>query len=55
VIYSFQGDPDAAMPTANLIDVDGTLFGTAEEGGTGECGTGEGCGALFSLTPSKGK
>ncbi|HEV3154411.1 MAG TPA: choice-of-anchor tandem repeat GloVer-containing protein [Candidatus Baltobacteraceae bacterium] len=36
-LYSFAGDPDAAKPQAGLVNVNGTLYGTASggENGTG--------------------
>ncbi len=49
VIYSFQGDFEAGLndgfyPTASLVDVKGTLYGTTQAGGIG-------CGIVFQLTP----
>jgi uncharacterized repeat protein (TIGR03803 family) len=35
VLYSFKGHPDGANPTASLIGVSGTLYGTTASGGTG--------------------
>jgi hypothetical protein len=32
--YSFQGPPDGEYPFAGLIDVNGTLYGTTQAGGT---------------------
>lgn len=49
VIYSFQGGNDGANPTAGLIDVGGTLYGTTVYGGNGGCYGG--CGTVFSVTP----
>jgi uncharacterized repeat protein (TIGR03803 family) len=55
VVYSFQGgSSDGWFPTAALIDVGGTLYGTTQYGGTGnspECGT-SGCGTVFAVTPA---
>ena len=54
VLYSFcqqQNCPDGAYPTGSLIDVNGTLYGTSQTGGTGyddENGT------LFALDPTTG-
>jgi len=42
VVYSFQGGSDGDGPTAGLINVGGTLYGTTF-GGTG-------CGTVFSVT-----
>jgi uncharacterized repeat protein (TIGR03803 family) len=33
VLYSFTGGPDGRFPSAGLIDVSGTLYGTAANGG----------------------
>ena len=33
VLHSFAGDPDGAFPSASLLDVDGTLYGTTVGGG----------------------
>jgi uncharacterized repeat protein (TIGR03803 family) len=47
VVYGFKRDPkDGENPEAALIDVNGTLYGTTEEGG------GNGVGTVFSITPS---
>jgi len=51
VLYSFcsQGAcTDGAQPFGNLIDVDGTLYGTTSGGGSYEGGT------MFALNPSTG-
>lgn len=53
VIYSFAGGADGANPFADLIDVNGTLYGTTRFGGGGPCsGMGSGCGTVYSVTPS---
>lgn len=44
VLYSFQGKPDGGAPTAGLIDVNGTLYGTTDYAGA------YGDGAVFALT-----
>jgi uncharacterized repeat protein (TIGR03803 family) len=44
VIYNFEGGTDGSDPNG-LIAVDGTLYGTTQNGG-GTCG----CGTVFSLT-----
>jgi uncharacterized repeat protein (TIGR03803 family) len=49
VLYSFTGGTDGQAPQAGLIDVNGTLYGTTAEGGTGT-GCGYGCGIVFSVT-----
>ena len=56
VLYSFCNKAhcaDGAAPYAGLIDVNGTLYGITEEGGTsGTCQYG--CGAVFSVDPKTG-
>jgi len=44
VLYSFTGSPDGAEPVADLVTVNGTLYGTTSEGGTYNGGT------VFSTT-----
>jgi uncharacterized repeat protein (TIGR03803 family) len=39
---------DGSRPFAGLIDVNGTLYGTTEYGGTGSCG----CGIVYSISTS---
>ena len=55
-LYSFQGimnsATDGEAPAANLIDVNGTLYGTTVDGGL-PCSLGiAGCGTVFAITPS---
>ncbi len=55
VLYSFCSQhnicPDGQFPNASLIDVQGTLYGTAEGGGNfGDC-NGWGCGVVFAIDP----
>jgi uncharacterized repeat protein (TIGR03803 family) len=50
-VYTFQGGEDAGAPQGGMIDVDGTLYGTSVFGGGTGCG-GNGCGTIFSITPS---
>ena len=46
VLYSFTGGSDGAGPIADLIaDKEGALYGTTQNGGTGNNGT------VFKLTP----
>ncbi len=45
-LYNFGGSGDGARPEADLIDIDGTFYGTTSEGGEYDGGT------VFSLTPS---
>jgi uncharacterized repeat protein (TIGR03803 family) len=49
-IYSFQGGKDGEYPDADLTDVRGALYGSAQGAGTG-CG-GTGCGDVFKITTS---
>jgi uncharacterized repeat protein (TIGR03803 family) len=51
VLYAFQG-LDGALPGSGLIDVNGILYGTTEEGGSSGCSFGQtqGCGTVFSIT-----
>ena len=51
VLHSFKGPPDGYSPVANLIDVDGTLYGTSKWGGAGSGIYG---GTVFSIT-TKGR
>ena len=51
-IYSFQGGPDGAEPTARvIIGPDGSLYGTTNVGGGNGCYEGLGCGTIFNLRP----
>lgn len=45
VLHSFGSGSDGKPPTAGLIDVNGTLYGTTFVGGT------HGKGTVFALTP----
>jgi len=51
ILHSFLGGADGAYPAAGLIAVNGTLYGTTEQGG-GSANCGGGCGTIFSITPS---
>lgn len=44
IIYSFKGGVDGSAPKAQLVDVNGTLFGTTSSGGTTFDGT------VYSIT-----
>ncbi len=48
VIYSFKGPPDADGPQFALLNLNGTLYSTTQQGGGAGCG----CGTVFSVTPS---
>lgn len=61
VLHTFEGSGhgDGSVPTANLIDKSGVLYGTTRRGGTKvlpRCramfAPGSGCGTVFALTPS---
>jgi uncharacterized repeat protein (TIGR03803 family) len=50
VLYSFAGYPtDGADPAAGLINVDGTLYGTTENGGSGSACS-SGCGTVYAIS-----
>jgi len=49
VIYRFQGEPDGAAPTGNLLLLDGMLYGTTLRGGAHDEGT------VFAIYPSGGE
>lgn len=51
LLYSFMGGSDGAFPEAGLVDLNGKLYGTTVEGGTGACGS-VGCGTIFEVTTS---
>src|SRR5579863_8032242 len=49
-LYSFTGKGgDGAEPFADLVDVDGVLYGTASEGGSSSA-CDDGCGTAFTVT-----
>jgi uncharacterized repeat protein (TIGR03803 family) len=55
VIYSFSGGTHhGAYPEADLIEVNGALYGTTIIGGIDSC-LGFGCGTVFSLNPATGQ
>ena len=45
LVFSFNGGSDGANPSAALLKVGGTLYGTTSGGGTYERGT------VFAVTP----
>jgi uncharacterized repeat protein (TIGR03803 family) len=58
IIYNFKGGDSgdgAWLFSSLLLDGEGNLYGTASQGGTGDCGGGiGGCGVVFELSPSSG-
>lgn len=51
VLYSFAwGTSDGSNPAAGLIGVEGTLYGTTENGGGGCDSFGPGCGTVYRVT-----
>jgi uncharacterized repeat protein (TIGR03803 family) len=55
LLYSFSGSSDGGYPSSTLLlDSQGNLYGTTQNGGTSSgCGLG-GCGAVFELSPQSG-
>jgi uncharacterized repeat protein (TIGR03803 family) len=49
LLYAFKGGKDGANPSASLIAVNGSFYGTTTYGGGNKCK----CGTVFKLTPSK--
>jgi uncharacterized repeat protein (TIGR03803 family) len=49
LLYSFQGGSDGWFPESGLIDVNGTLYGMTELGGTSGCTSG-GCGTIYGIS-----
>ena len=55
ILYQFTDGADGAFPGSELIvDRNGTIYGTATNGGHPSCDEGYGCGVVFKLTPSNG-
>ena len=53
LLHSFAGGLDGAYPNGGLVlDAQGNLYGTTEEGGGSGCYGGDGCGTVFKLTPA---
>jgi uncharacterized repeat protein (TIGR03803 family) len=50
VLHTFTNDPDGGDAFAGLTEVNGTFYGTTEQGGT-NCAQNSGCGTVFVLTP----
>ena len=51
MLHSFGNGTDGLFPQAGLIDVNGTLYGTTNQGGTGRCNLAgyPGCGTVFEI------
>jgi uncharacterized repeat protein (TIGR03803 family) len=45
-LHTFKGQPDGSNPYSGLINVNGTLYGTTQNGGSSNHG------AVFKITPS---
>ena len=55
VIHSFGSGKDATQPLGAVVfDKNGNLYGSASKGGNSACNN-QGCGAIFKLTPYRGK
>ncbi|HEY2473787.1 MAG TPA: choice-of-anchor tandem repeat GloVer-containing protein [Candidatus Cybelea sp.] len=52
VIYGFATYKDAQEPVADLVEKNGTLYGTTRNGGYSGCYVSETCGAMFAVTLS---
>jgi uncharacterized repeat protein (TIGR03803 family) len=51
-LHDFTGGGDGARPISNVaIDIDGTLYGTAEFGGNDSCNPPTGCGTVWMIKP----
>lgn len=48
--FSLKGRAASATPIASLLEMQGTLYGTAIAGGGTGC-HGNGCGTVFAITP----
>ena len=51
VLHRFNGS-GGALPQAKLLSVNGTFYGTTAVGGATNCGNVNGCGTVFSITPT---
>ncbi len=53
VLYRFKGTPDGAVPLADMIVLNGVLYGTTSQGGSASttCGA-AGCGSVFDVDTS---
>jgi len=55
VLYAFDEYPNGEAPVGGLLDVGGTLYGAASNGGLKKCfeRRSGGCGTVFSITPKR--
>jgi uncharacterized repeat protein (TIGR03803 family) len=51
-VHTFAGGKDGYYPRAGLVAANGVLYGTTAAGGTGYCGSQQGCGTVFKVTTS---
>jgi uncharacterized repeat protein (TIGR03803 family) len=51
LLYSFHGGKDGAFPSAALVPINGSFYGTTRSGGDRKCNRG----TIFKLTPSEGE
>jgi uncharacterized repeat protein (TIGR03803 family) len=51
-LYSFRGVPDANLPVGSLLKQGSVFYGTTSAGGCGSCCPPDGCGTVFTMTPS---
>jgi uncharacterized repeat protein (TIGR03803 family) len=55
VLYNFTGSPDAEEPYGPLaLDASGNLYGDSQFGGSYPCRADNGCGTVFTVSPSTG-
>jgi uncharacterized repeat protein (TIGR03803 family) len=55
-LHSFSGLSDGGVPLGNLLWLNGSLYGTAQFGGTyGTSDCPDGCGVVFQMNPKTGK
>jgi uncharacterized repeat protein (TIGR03803 family) len=50
MLHSFTGGSDGISPSEDLLDVNGTLYGTTLFGGGSGCQYGDGCGTVYRLS-----
>jgi uncharacterized repeat protein (TIGR03803 family) len=49
LVYAFKGGSDGSLPEADLLEVNGKLYGTTSSGGDIKCSGG--CGTIFQFDP----